>query len=356
MRVPDTLLPLLDAGIIQDVIRPLMSGKEADVYLVEVDGEVQVAKTYKDAAHRSFKHRAEYTEGRKVKNSRSQRAMAKRSRFGRAQIEDAWRTTEVDIIFRLADAGVRVPQPIAFVEGVLVMQLVQGHDYEPAPRLVDADFTEDEAWACFHDVLQEVVKMLCAGVVHGDLSDFNVLLAWDGPVIIDFPQAVDAAQNRNAKKLLVRDVRNLTSFLGRYTKRLRKTNYGEEMWALYEAGDLRPDTKLTGRYRASTHQADTTSLLAEIEALEAETRRKREALGLKPRRPARAPVVARETPPAAQEERPKKKRRRRRKKPTDGPPPAAAGSERRSRPKKPRQPDPLPDFEATDDLDAFLSD
>lgn len=400
MRVPDALLPLLDAGVIQSVIRPLMSGKEADVYLVEVDGEVQVAKTYKEAANRSFKHRSEYTEGRKVRNSRSQRAMSKRSKFGRSEVEESWRATEVDMIFRLSDAGVRVPQPIAFVDGVLVMQLVQGEDHGPAPRLVDAEFTEDEAWDTFHIVLQEVVKMLCAGVVHGDLSDFNVLLAWDGPMIIDFPQAVDAAHNRNAKKLLVRDVTNLTSFLARYTSKLKKTKYGEEMWALYEAGELRPDTKLTGRHKAATHLADTTSLLAEIEAIEEESRRKREALGLKPRRKARAPVQERIEIPA-DEPSGKKRRRRRNKDKTDGgstAAPARSESRRSERPRKestrresprresprkeapraeskraaPSEPPrkrtrnrkkpsaraakPTPDFDLTDDLDAFLSD
>lgn len=360
MRVPDALIPLLDEGVIHDVIRPLMSGKEADVYLVEVDGEVCVAKTYKEASRRSFKHRADYTEGRKVRNSRSQRAMAKRSRFGRAQVEEAWRNAEVDILYRLAEADVRVPRPYAFVEGVLVMELVQGWDGGPAPRLVDATFTEDEAWDLFHQLLVEVVKMLCAGVVHGDLSDFNVLLAHDGPVIIDFPQAVDPAHNRNAERLLVRDVKNLSSFLGRYTKRLRGKRYGDEMWALYTAGQLTPETRLTGRAPKVTKKVDALSLLEEIEAIEAESRRRREELGLDPRRPARRPPPQKKArkvepaPPEPQATEKKKKRRRRRKKPKADvarkpPEPLVTRKPRAARKAK-------PDFETTDDLDAFLSE
>ncbi len=316
MRVPDALLPLLDAGVIHDVIRPLMSGKEADVYLVDVDGETMVAKTYKEAHRRSFKHRADYIEGRKVKNSRSRRAMAKRSRFGRAQIEAAWRATEVDVIFKLADAGVRVPRPHAFVDGVLVMELIRGADGGPAPRLVDHTFRPAEAWSLFQVLIGEVVKMLCAGVVHGDLSDFNVLLAHDGPVIIDFPQAVDPAHNRNARRLLIRDVKNLSFFLGRYTRKLRGKRFGDEIWALYEAGELRPDTPLTGKppARSTPKNEAPLSLLEELEAIAAENRRKRQELGLKPRRPARTPAVA--LPAASQPRRPKRRRKRKKRSPS----------------------------------------
>jgi RIO kinase 1 len=297
MRTPERLVSLIDQGVIEEVVRPLMSGKEAAVYLVVADGELRVAKVYKEASQRSFKHRADYTEGRKHKNTRSQRAMARRSRFGRQEIEAAWRSAEVDTIYRLRDAGVRVPEPYSFVDGVLVMELVSDEYGEPAPRLVDVEFEADEAEALFHQLLREVVRMLCAGIVHGDLSDFNVLLGSRGPVIIDFPQAVDPAHNRNARKLLVRDVRNLTSFLARYAPDLAKTKYGEEMWALYERNELTPDSKLTGKFQRSKRKADTTSLLEEIEALEQEARKRREALGLPPVRPARQPKVTKGPPP-----------------------------------------------------------
>ena len=284
MRVPDTLIPLLDQGTIDEVLRPLQSGKEAQVYLVRSMGKVCIAKVYKEASNRSFKNRAEYVEGRKVRNTRSARAMGKRSRFGKKEEEQSWRATEVDMIYRLREAEVVVPEPYDFIDGVLIMQLVTDHNGEPAPRLVDVTLDEDEAWDVFHFLLREVVKMLCAGIVHGDLSDFNVLMGEFGPVIIDFPQAVDPAHNRNARKLLVRDVSNLTSFLAKYATRLRGTRYGEEMWDLYERNALRPDTKLTGRFKGSTKKADTSSLLDEIMAMEREAMAKRESLGLAPRK------------------------------------------------------------------------
>lgn len=334
MRVPDRLTPLLDLGVIDEVIRPLMSGKEAEVFLVMIRGEYRVAKVYKDAKNRSFKHRSQYTEGRKVRNSRQQRAMDKRSKYGRAEVEAAWRSAEVDAIFRLHANGVRVPTPYDFVEGVLVMELVGDDHGNPAPRLVDLELTSEEALVIFDQVLRETVKMLCAGLVHGDLSDFNVLLGPDGPVIIDFPQAVDAAGNRNAKELLLRDVRNLTQFLARFAPELAKRQYGEEMWALYESSELTPESPLTGRYRKKKKPAtDTMSLLEEIEHAERENRAKREALGLPPRRAARQPTISNRPSPKpigfkpepkrpdprpakpveGSEDRPKKRRRRRKK-------------------------------------------
>lgn len=323
MRVPERLLPLMDQGVIDDVIRPLMAGKEAQIFLVEAKGEMRVAKVYKEADHRSFKHRSDYMEGRKVRNTRQQRAMAKRSKHGRRELEAAWRTAEVDAIYRLRAAGVRVPEPFEFVDGVLVMELVQGEDGLPAPRLADLSFPPAEAEALFHDLVREVVKMLCAGVVHGDLSDFNVLMGTHGPVIIDFPQWVDPAHNRNARKLLIRDVDNLQSFLGRWAQRLRNRRYGKEMWDLFEHNELRPHTELSGNFTPRPKQDDTYALLREIEELERESRARREALGL-PVRPARQPVVVdppkrRAPPPKAERsapegEAPKKKRRRRRKK------------------------------------------
>jgi RIO kinase 1 len=324
MRVPEELVPLMDQGVIDAVLRPLMAGKEARVYLVSASGERRVAKVYKASNQRSFKHRADYTEGRKVRNTRQQRAMAKRSRYGRAELEAAWTTSEVDVIYRLRDAGVRVPEPFDFVDNVLVMELVADPRGEPAPRLVDMSFSNQEATQVFHLLVREVVKMLCAGVVHGDLSDFNVLMGPAGPVIIDFPQAVDPAFNNNARKLLLRDVRNLQHFLGRFAPQLKRTRFGPEIWDLYERSELRPDSHLTGRFKRDERQADTMSLLEEIEAIEREVRQRREALGLPPPRRARRPVeIAREEPPAPKqpeggprddEEGGSSRRRRRRKK------------------------------------------
>jgi len=308
MRVPERLRPLIDHGVVQEVVRPLMSGKEAAVYLVISEGQERVAKVYKEAQDRSFKHRSDYTEGRRVRNSRQERAMANRSRYGRRSIEAMWRSAEVDAIYRLREADVRVPEPHTFVDGVLVMEMVVDEHGQPAPRLVDVPFERAEARRLFDWLLREVVKMLCAGLVHGDLSDFNVLIGADGPVIIDLPQAVDAASNRNARKLLIRDVKNLTSFLARHEPDLKGTRYGEEMWALYERGELLPDTKLTGRFKGSSRKADTSALLREIEAVEEEARRRREALGLPLPRPARKPSLR--TPPPASAPPPRKSKRK----------------------------------------------
>ena len=216
MRTPVALLPLIEYGIVEEVLRPLMSGKEAQIFLVLAGGEERVAKIYKEAEQRTFKHRTAYTEGRGTRNSRDRRAMGKHSRHGKAKDEAAWRSAEVDAIYRLQTAGVRVPVPYNFVDGVLIMELVKGADGRPAPRLGDVDFDPATAQAVFDHLLREVVRMLCAGVVHGDLSDFNVLMSGDGPVIIDFPQAIDPASNQSARKLLIRDVDNLHNFLARF--------------------------------------------------------------------------------------------------------------------------------------------
>ena len=281
MRIPESLVTLADYGIIEEVVRPLMSGKEAEVYLVISGGEQRVAKVYKDADHRSFKNRAAYTEGRGVRNTRDQRAISKRSTHGRAQDEAAWRSTEVEMIYRLQAAGVRVPVPYNFIDGVLVMELITDGEGNPAPRLGELHLTSEEATAVYERLVREVVRMLCAGVVHGDLSDFNVLMAADGPVVIDFPQAVDAAHNQNARKLLLRDVGNLHDFLGRFTRHARRLPYAEEMWDLYESNLLTPETALTGHYRPSNKKADTASVLELIEGARYDERKRRERLGLK---------------------------------------------------------------------------
>lgn len=305
MRVHDRLEPLIEQGVIEQVLRPLMSGKEAEVFLVIAGGEERVAKVYKDAQTRSFQNRAGYTEGRRVRSSREQRAMAKGSRHGRAKTEAAWRSAEVDAIYLLREAGVRVPTPYAFVEGVLVMELIRGEDGEPAPRMVDIHFTHEEALELFHVLIRQVVKMLCAGLIHADLSDFNILMTRQGPVIIDFPQAVDPARNQSARKLLIRDVKNVTSFLARFAPELRKTQYGPEMWDLYERSELEPDTELTGVYEDKGPKAEVNSLLEDILQLEQEARERREALGLPP--PRRRRPIIREAPKPPPKPKPKPK-------------------------------------------------
>jgi RIO kinase 1 len=276
MRVPQSLQSLVDLGIIQEVVRPLMSGKEAQVYLVIAGGEERVAKVYKEADQRSFKQRTDYTDGRKIRNSRDRRAMNKGSRHGRAKDEAAWRSAEVDVIYRLRNAGVRVPVPYNFMDGVLIMELVTDEDGHPAPRLGDVSFSPEAAREIHDHVLQEVVRMLCAGVVHGDLSDFNILAGADGPVIIDFPQAVDPSSNANARSLLVRDVENLHTFLNRATPQPRLP-YAQEMWALYERNELVPETRLCGRFAETRRQVNTREVLDAVGDAERDERRRRSA-------------------------------------------------------------------------------
>ena len=265
MKAPESLETLVDYGIIQEVIRPLMSGKEAQVFVVVAGGEECVAKVYKEAKDRTFKHRSDYTEGRRTRNTRDQRAMSKRTQHGRKKDEDAWRSTEVDMIYRLRDAGVRVPEPINFVEGVLVMELVKDAEGHAAPRLGDLSFSPGEAREIYQQLIREVVRMLCAGVVHGDLSDFNVLMSAGGPVVIDFPQSVDPTQNPNAEKLLLRDVENLNRFLARFAPDEPVRPYGQEIWSLYQKNRLTPDAKLTGLYKAPVGKANTREVIALIE-------------------------------------------------------------------------------------------
>jgi RIO kinase 1 len=286
MRAPESLLSLIDEGIVDDVLRPLMSGKEAQVYLVRSERELRVAKVYKEARDRSFKQRAEYTEGRNMRSSRDQRAISKRTRHGRAKDEAAWRSAEVDMIYRLRAAGVRVPVPHHFVDGVLIMELITDGDGNPAPRLGDMSLDAARATVVFEQVLAEVVRMLAAGVVHGDLSDFNVLMGTDGPVIIDLPQAVDASSNQNARRLLLRDVDNLHRFIAEYVPGRQPPPFAQEMWQLYERGELTPDAKLHGAYRAPATQAGTADVLGLIADAGHDERRRRELLGI--RKPVRA--------------------------------------------------------------------
>lgn len=270
MKPPQRLQPLIEEGLIDTVVRQLMSGKEAMVYVVRCGDETRCAKVYKEATQRSFRQAVDYTENRRVKNTRQARAMAKGTRFGRQASEAAWQSAEVDALYRLADAGVRVPKPHNFCDGVLLMELVTDEQGDAAPRLNDVDFTPEQARAHHGTLLSEVVRMLCAGVVHGDLSEFNVLLGADGPVIIDLPQAVDAAGNNHASRMLLRDVANLRGFFGRFAPDLLHTNYGPEIWDLYQRGVLHPDTVLTGRFERKSGPVDVGRVMDEIDDARAE--------------------------------------------------------------------------------------
>ena len=270
MKAPPRLQTLIDEGLIDTVVRQLMSGKEAMVYVVRCGDETRCAKVYKEAQQRSFRQAVDYTENRKVKNTRQARAMAKGTRFGREAQEAAWQSAEVDALYRLAGAGVRVPKPYNFFEGVLLMELVTDELGDAAPRLNDVAFHPGQARAPHAALLIEVVRMLCAGVVHGDLSEFNILLAADGPVIIDLPQAVDASGNNHAKRMLLRDVANLRDFFGRFAPELSHTHFGPEIWSLYERGVLTPEIALTGRFERKAGAVDVSGVMREIDDARAE--------------------------------------------------------------------------------------
>ncbi|OZA30017.1 MAG: serine protein kinase RIO [Hydrogenophilales bacterium 17-61-9] len=265
MKIPKRLEPLLEDGLIDGVVRQLMSGKEAMVFVVRCGDDIRCAKVYKEADKRSFRQAVDYTENRKTKNSRQARAMAKGSKYGREMQEAAWQSAEVDALYRLAAAGVRVPTPYNFHEGVLLMELVADLEGNAAPRLNDVAFSEDEAIAHHQTLIREVVRMLCAGVVHGDLSEFNILVSADGPVIIDLPQAVDAAGNNHAQAMLARDVNNLRTYFGQYAPSLLTTQYAQEIWALYEHGKLRPDVELTGLFECTLPPVDMEAVMREID-------------------------------------------------------------------------------------------
>ena len=260
MKTPTGLQPLIDDGVIDQVMRPLKSGKEAAVYVVRAGEDILCAKVYKDMAQRSFQQRVQYQEGRKVRGSREARAIAKASKYGRKQQETAWKNTEVEALYQLRDAGVRVPEPHGYHHGVLVMELVVDADGHSAPRLGEVELAPDQARGFHRFLVRQVVKMLCVGLIHGDLSEYNVLVAPDGPVIIDLPQVVSAAGNNAARTMLLRDVNNLTASLGRWAPELLDTWYAEEMWALFEAGELHPDSELTGLFVHDESIADVDSV------------------------------------------------------------------------------------------------
>jgi len=288
MKTPKRIEPLIEDGLVDEVIRPLMSGKEAAVYVVRCGTELRCAKVYKEANKRSFRQAAEYQEGRKVRNSRQARAMAKGSKYGRKEAEEAWQNAEVAALFRLASAGVRVPKPIDFLDGELLMELVSDAHGDAAPRLNDVHLEADQARE-YHDfVIRQIVLMLCTGLVHGDLSEFNVLLGPDGPVIIDLPQAVDAAGNNHAFSMLERDVGNMAGYFGQFAPELKATRYAKEMWALYEAGELTPESPLSGQFAEDEHSADVDGVMREIEAARLDEARRQAARAEAENGPAKA--------------------------------------------------------------------
>jgi RIO kinase 1 len=274
LRPPKELEELIEDGLVDEVVNRLLSGKEADVYVVRCGDELRCAKVYKDLERRSFKQAAKYREGRKVRNTRGNRAMEKGTRFGRKQTEQSWHNAEVEALKKLAEAGVRVPTPYFCLDGVLLMELITNAEGEVAPRLCEVSLTNDQALQDHATMMQEIIRMLCVGLVHGDLSEFNVLQDAHGPVIIDLPQAVNAAANRNAQEMLERDVNNITRYYARFARELKGKLYAEEIWTLYKAGELQPDSKLTGLYEAPTEAADVDAVVEEIKAaFEAEQQR-----------------------------------------------------------------------------------
>jgi RIO kinase 1 len=266
LKTPKRIQPLVDDGLVDEVISQLMSGKEATVFMVRCGDEIRCAKVYKEANKRSFKKAAQYQEGRKSRNSRRSRAMEKGSKYGRNQQEEAWQNAEVDALYTLAEAGVRVPHPFGCFDGVLLMELVTDEAGDVAPRLNDVVMSKEQAIEDHQLVMNYVLRMLCAGIVHGDLSEFNVLVDEYGPVIIDLPQAVDASANNNAKAMLIRDVDNMTNYYGQFAPELLLSKYAQEMWALYESGELTFETKLTGLFEESNVSADVDNVIEEINA------------------------------------------------------------------------------------------
>ena len=278
MKIPKRLLPLIEDGVIDAVIGQLMNGKEATVYTVSCGNEIRCAKVYKEAMKRSFKKATQYQEGRKVRNTRRARAMEKGSKYGRKQQEETWQNAEVDALYLLANAGVRVPTPYGCFDGVLLMELVTDESGDVAPRLGDVSMTAEQALEDHAVVMHYVVLMLCAGIVHGDLSEFNVLVDDYGPVIIDLPQAVDASANNHAESMLQRDIENMTHYYGQFAPELLGTQYAEEIWALYEDGELKPGIELTGQFAADTAESDVDGVLEEIKAVLLEEEKRQERL------------------------------------------------------------------------------
>lgn len=265
MKAPECFEVLVRNGLVDEVVARLMSGKEADVYVVQSKGELCCAKVYKDARSRSFSQLAQYQEGRKGRNSRQARAMQKNTKYGRKETEEAWKNAEVDALRTLSDAGVRVPRVYGYADGILLMEFVVDAEGAAAPRLNDLRLTGAKAREYHREVIKNIVLMLCAGIIHGDLSEYNVLVGRDGLVIIDLPQAVNASGNNNARSMLQRDVENITTYFGRFAPELISTDYGREIWKLYASGALTPTSELTGHFEQSDRPADVKGVMREID-------------------------------------------------------------------------------------------
>lgn len=278
MKIPKRLQPLVDDGVIDEVQSRLMSGKEADIFIVRCGDNIRCAKVYKDAVKRSFKKAAQYQEGRKVRSGRQARAMDKRSSYGRQQQEKIWQNAEVDALSLLAKAGVRVPETFGCVDGVLLMELVTDDTGDIAPQLGEVTMSEEQAIEDHTLMMHYIMLMLCAGIVHGDLSEFNVLVDDYGPVIIDLPQAVNAAANNSAEEMFARDVNNMRRYYGRFAPTLLNTQYAKEMWALFEEGNLTPNSTLTGEFEDDGNNADVDTVLEEIKAVMQEEQDRQERI------------------------------------------------------------------------------
>lgn len=276
MKIPRGLQPLIDEGVIDEVVRPLKSGKEASVYLVACGSTLRCAKVYKDANHRGFQKLAQYQEGRKARGSRDERAMGNRSRHGRKQQEEEWKNAEVDALYRLASAGVRVPKPTGYFQGVLLMEMIGDENGNPAPRLNEVDLSPELAREYHGFMIRQIVLMLCAGLIHGDLSEYNVLLDTGGPVVIDLPQAVEASVNNSAFAMLARDVENMARYFGQFAPELRNTQYAREIWRMYQLAELKPDSALTGTYDYPDEEADVDGVLHQIEEARREFERRQQ--------------------------------------------------------------------------------
>ena len=273
MKIPKSFEILVHNGLVDEVVCQLMSGKEAEVYVVRSKGEIRCAKVYKDAGKRSFSKQAQYQEGRKVRNSRQARAMEKNTRYGRKEQEDAWQNAEVDALHRLVTAGVSVPKTFGYIGGVLLMELVVDVNGDVAPRLNDLKLTGVQAREYHRALIAQIVLMLCAGLVHGDLSEYNVLVGSAGLVIIDLPQAINSAGNNNAARMFERDVANMTAYFGRFAPEVLTTDYGREIWKLYTTGELSPETILTGRFEESSISADVHGVMRDVESARREHER-----------------------------------------------------------------------------------
>lgn len=274
MKLPKALEGMVRDGLIDEVVKRLASGKEADIYVVYSQGQYRCAKVYKDITKRNFKKQASYQEGRKTRNSRKARAMEKHTKYGRKEMESSWQNAEVDALYKVAETGARVPEPFYCMDGVLLMELVIGLDGDVAPRLHDLALTQDQAMEYYSALIVDVMKMLCAGIVHADLSEYNVLVDEFGPIIIDLPQAVDATSNNNAAEFLIRDLNNLRDYFSQYAPELKATEFGQEMWAIYKAGDLTPETPLTGQFKRSTKEINVKNVMEAIDEAREENEEK----------------------------------------------------------------------------------